>query len=383
MQDRIYFQDVNGNYKRNQGALPQVLVNGAFVKVLDIENDGDMDLFIGGSVIPGAYPVSEASYLLMNDGRGNFMKIAEFTLGITTDAAIADLNQDGYSDILVVGEWINPTVLYNQQGSFKAGTPLIPSEPLNGWWNRIAADDLDSDGDLDFVLGNMGLNSQMKASDKQPITLTVADFDKNGTIDPIMSYYIDGVSYPAIGRDEALEQLVPLRKKFTSYELYSKATIQDFFPKEQLQQAVNLQLHITESVILENTGTTYTVRRLPIQAQYSPVHAIAIDDFTNDGVKDILLGGNNSTYRLRIGKMDANKGVLLKGTEKLNFEYVPQLQSGLRLQGDIRDVQQVNKHLLVFFTNNGSLKVYQHMPSAESLEKTVYRIQEEYSQGDK
>jgi enediyne biosynthesis protein E4 len=359
MQDRIYFRDAGGNYRRNKGALPQILTNGSFVKSLDIENDGDLDLFIGGGVVPGVYPVSEPSYLLRNDGRGNFMKVAQFTLGLTTDAVVADINKDGYADILVVGEWMSPTVLYNRQGQFSSGTPLMASGTLSGWWNRIAASDLDGDGDLDFVLGNMGLNSQIKASRKEPITLAAADFDQNGTIDPVMSYFIDGVSYPAMGRDEALEQIVSLRKKFTSYESYSQATIHDFFTKEQLQQAAQLQITTTETIILENIGAAFAVYTLPLQAQNSPVYAIAINDFTNDGIKDILLCGNNSTYRLRIGKMDANKGVLLKGTGGLKYEYVPQHQSGFRLQGDIKDVQQINDSLLVFFINNEPVKVYQ------------------------
>ncbi len=366
LQDRLYSNDGEGNFTRNKASLPEQYTNSAFVKALDVENDGDIDLFVGGSVLPGFYPLFEPSLLLTNDGKGNFTKAAEFNLGVTTDAVVTDLNKDGFSDVVVVGEWMSPTILYNGQGKFSSGTIVKSSVPLNGWWNRITADDLDGDGDPDFVLGNMGLNSQMKATQQQPITLTVSDFDNNGTIDPILSYFIGGTSYPAIGRDEALEQIVSLRKKFTNYESFSNATLEDMFTKEELQKAGKLQITITESVILENAGSSFIVHKLPVQAQSSPVYAIAVADYTGDGKKDILMCGNNATYRLRIGKMDANRGVLLKGKGNFNFEYMPQLHSGFHLQGDIKDIQQVNDNLF-FFTNNGPVRVYKKQKEAAVL----------------
>jgi hypothetical protein len=271
---------------------------------------------------------------------------------------VVDVNKDGFSDVVAVGEWMSPAILYNQNGKLSPGTTLPASVPLNGWWNRVVADDLDGDGDLDFVLGNLGLNGPMKASPKEPVTLDYADFDGNGTIDPIMSYFTGGVSYPAVGRDEALEQVVILRKKFTSYESFSKATINDFFPPQQLKAAHHLRVDFTETVVLENTGTAFAVHPLPVQAQYSPVHAIATGDFNGDGEKDILLCGNNSTYRLRIGKMDANHGVLLTGNGSFQYQYVPQSLSGFRLRGDVKDIQHVNNNALIFFTNNGPVRMY-------------------------
>ncbi len=366
-QDRLYINDGKGRFSRNKTALPEEIFNGSCVEVLDIENDGDFDLFVGGFVVPGFYPAVEPSIVLVNDGMGNFTRSASFFLGMVSDAAVVDVDQNGFPDIIAVGEWMKPTVLLNQKGQFSLnpegldGVDHSFTQSLNhssGWWNRIAAEDLDGDGDLDFVLGNLGLNCQMKASGTAPITLVAADFDQNGTFDPIMSYYINGVSYPALGRDEALEQIVSLRKKFTNYQSFSQAALEDFFTKEQLQSALHQRIDFTETVLLENTGKAFVMHRLPIQAQYSPVHAIAINDYTGDGQKDILLCGNNSTYRLRIGRMDANNGVLLAGKGKLTYEYVPQIQSGFQLRGDVKDIQQMNDNTLLFFTNDGPVKMY-------------------------
>ncbi len=358
-QDRLYFNDGKGQFKRDTTALPAEHLNGSCVKVLDIDQDGDSDLFLGGFVVPGFYPAVEPTRLLLNDGKGKFTRGAEYFLGMVSDAAVADVDKNGFPDIIAVGEWMKPTILLNQKGRLSPDSSF--TKPLNhfsGWWNRIAAEDLDGDGDLDFVLGNLGLNCQMKASGTAPITLVAADFDQNGTFDPIMSYYINGVSYPALGRDEALEQLVSLRKKFTNYESFSKATLEDFFTKEQLQLALHQRIDFTETVLLENTGKAFVIHRLPIQAQYSPIHAVAIGDYTGDGQKDILLCGNNSTYRLRIGRMDANNGVLLAGKGRFTYEYVPQIQSGFQLRGDVKDIQQMNDNTLLFFINNGPVKMY-------------------------
>jgi hypothetical protein len=271
---------------------------------------------------------------------------------------VADLNGDGLPDVLAVGEWMQPTVYYNEKGTLRPGVPLPSPVPLHGWWNRVAANDLDGDGDPDLVLGNLGLNAPMRASPEEPVTLDFGDFDGNGTVDPILSYFVGGVSYPAVGRDEALEQVVGLRKKFTSYESFSKATIRDFFSADQLKAGGHLRMDFAETVVLENTGKAFVVHRLPVQAQYAPVHAVAVGDFNGDGHKDILLAGNTSTFRLRIGKMDANHGVLLAGTGPLAFRYVPQAQSGFRLRGDVKDVRVLRENTLIFSLNDGPVRVY-------------------------
>lgn len=364
-QDRLYLNDGKGNFTCDRSALPEEAMNGSCVKVLDMDHDGDLDLFVGTSVVPGFYPVSGPSFFLINEsekGKPRFRKSEDLFLGLVSDAAVLDLDKNGFDDVVVVGEWMQPLVLLNQGGKWAPAKPLAVNLALKGWWNRIAVEDLDKDGDPDFILGNLGLNTQMKASQKEPLTLTYADFDAKGTLDPIMSYYVQGKAFPAVGRDEMLEQVVSLRKKFTDYESFSKASLEDMFTEVQLKKAQALQIDMTETVVLENRGNSFAVHTLPIQAQYSPAYAIATGDFNEDGIKDILLCGNNSTYRLRIGKMDANRGILLAGKGNWAYQYVPQTLSGFNLEGDVKDIHSIGDQL-IFFINNGPVKVYNLKPN--------------------
>lgn len=354
--DRLYLNDGSGHFKHCTECVQPDQHHGSVVKSLDVEKDGDIDLFVGGSVIPSQYPLAEESYLLLNNGKGTFRKQSLGNLGLVSDAVVVDLDKNTFPDLVVVGEWMSPLWLKNSSGKLQVGDCQLPTE--SGWFNRIVADDLDNDGDTDFVLGNLGLNCQMHCSNAEPLTLHYGDFDKNGRIDPFMSYFIQGKSYPAIGRDEALEQLGSLRQKFINYESFGKATIEDLLG-ENINEAKQLAINFAETCILENTGKGFTIRHLPMQAQFAPVYAIAVEDFDHDGQKDILLAGNNSTYRLRIGKMDANQGVLLKGKGKLQFEHVPQQQSGLHLQGDVKDIKQVGNSL-IFSINNQKVAVYKN-----------------------
>ena len=354
--DRLYLNDGKGNFNRCSECLPPDQHHGSVVKAFDLEKDGDIDLFVGGSVIPSQYPLAEESYLLINNGKGTFRKQSLGNLGLVSDAVVVDLDKNTFPDLVIVGEWMSPLWLKNSKGKLQVSDCQLPTE--SGWFNRIVADDLDNDGDTDFVLGNLGLNCQMHCSKTEPLALHYGDFDKNGRIDPFMSYFIQGKSYPALGRDEALEQLGSLRQKFINYESFGKATIQDLLG-ENINEAKLLSINFAETCILENTGKGFVIRHLPIQAQFAPVYAIALDDFDHDGQKDILLAGNNSSYRLRIGKMDANQGVLLKGKGKLQFEYVPQQQSGLQLQGDVKDIKQIGNSL-IFSINNQQVAVYKN-----------------------
>jgi len=358
-QDRLYINDGKGNFKRDAKAIPPEFINSKFVKAFDIENDGDIDLFIGGTVMPFAYPLASPSFILKNNGKGEFVLDKSVNLGILTDVEIIDLNKDGFLDLIIVGEWMTPKILINQKGNFTDQvTDKYFSTNLSGWWNRIIASDLDNDGDMDLVAGNIGNNTQMHISESNPLMLYFNDFEKNKTIDAFMTYYIQGKAYPNASRDEALEQMVSLRKKFTNYQSYSAAGIEDILTPEELKSAFKFYINFTETCIFENTGNSFIVKKLPIQAQFSPVHGISIDDFNRDGKKDILLAGNNSNYRLRIGKMDANHGVLLTGNGKLGFEYVPQQVSGLKIKGDVKDIKKVNDNTLVFFINNGKTLSY-------------------------
>ena len=355
--DRLYFNDGKGNFKKDLSALPTENINGACVKALDVDNDGDQDLVVGGSILPNSYPYCEESYLLINNGKGKFSMKSLGKLGLVTSMAVADFNKDKQPDLVVVGEWMQPTILLNQKGNFTPDVSGIIPENLHGWWNSVAADDLDGDGDVDLVMGNLGLNSIVKANTTEPATLNYGDFDNNMTIDPILSYYIQGKSYPAISRDDALEQVSFLRKTFIDYKSYSNATIEDLFTKEILANNKILKAENFQTCLLENKNKSFVIKQLPIQTQYAPVCAITIEDMDKDGKKDILLCGNQSKFRLRIGKIDANHGVLLKGKGKLNYEYQTPAQSGLWLRGDVKDIKHVGKSF-VFSIDDGKVVSY-------------------------
>jgi hypothetical protein len=355
LQDRLYLNDGKGKFSRSpMGYIPEIMLNKMCVAAFDADQDGDMDLFVGGGVQSGNFPYSSESFLLKNDGKGHFEMAEKWELGLVTDIVAADLNNDKHSEIIVAAEWKPIQVLESQGKSLPFTLSTLHS---SGLWNRIATADLDNDGDLDFVVGNLGLNTPLKATAEQPITLYYDDFDQNGRFDPFIAYFNQGKAYPLAGRDEALEQLVPLRKRFTDYKSYAAATAEEVLGKDWSARATKLTITETQSGILWNDKGKLTFKALPLAAQTSPVYAIGTGDFDGDGQTDILLAGNQSKFRIRIGKTDANYGALLRGNGKGDFEYLPQYQSGLNLTGDIRDVQQVNNQL-IFSVNDGKVQTY-------------------------
>ena len=349
LQNRLYLNDGKGNFSIKPKAVTNVYVNASCVRPADVDGDGDTDVFVGGRVIPGKYPETPNSYLLLNDGKGNFAdKTALFApglqnTGMVTDAIWVDLNNDKQKDIIIVGEWMPIKVFINEKGNLTDKTNMYFNSAVSGWWNRIYADDFDKDGDLDFIAGNRGLNTQVKVSPEQPCTMFYKDFDNNGSIDGIMCYYIQGKSYPAMSRDEIVEQMPVLRKKFNDYASYSTATINDFFSGNELSTAKKLVADKMATCYIENKGNgKFEIRELPLQAQFSPVYAINSLDANKDGNQDLLLAGNFEKTRVSIGKFDANHGMLFLGDGKGNFNYSPQAESGLSVKGDVRDIQIIN-----------------------------------------
>ena len=330
------------------------------IVAMDFDADGDMDLFVGGRVVPGKYPQSPKSMLLVNDGKGHFIDQTEklapdfLSLGMITDAAWIKSTTDLRGTLFVCGEWTSIMSFDFIGGVFKNTSQSKFTAPLKGWWNKLCFADLDNDGDLDLVAGNWGTNSVIKASDKEPVELYYSDYDNNGSIDPIITYYINGVSYPMASRDEITDQMTFLRQKFPTYDSYADASIKDILSPAQLKNSNILTANYLNTTWFENINGVYTKRSLPIQAQFSPVYAIAVDDFNKDGIMDILLLGNTEKARIKIGKMDANYGVLLIGQGKGGFKYMDQNISGLNLKGAIRDVQQLDKGSLLVTINGQS-----------------------------
>ncbi|GAB3757341.1 VCBS repeat-containing protein [Spirosoma pomorum] len=354
LQDQLWLNYGTGKF--NPATLPTEGSNGSCVKAFDVDKDGDIDLFVGGHVRPGKYPYADQSFLLINDGKAQFRQISLGKLGLVSDAAVVDMNKDGWLDLVIVGEWMPVTVLFNQKGKFSTQNQQVYNN-LSGWWNRISQVDLDGDGDEDLIVGNLGQNTQIRASEAEPATLVYDDFDRNGTIDCFMNYYIQGKSYPAHTRDEIGEQMPTLRKTFTNYQLYANATIEQFADANTIEKANHRTINELRTLVLENrtgaNGTSELIpHELPQPAQYAPVYAILPQDFNQDGRPDFLLMGNNSMFRLRIGKVDANQGVMLLNRGNWRFDYVPSARSGLLVKGDVRDAKRLGNYVLVGQNND-------------------------------
>ncbi|WP_204985952.1 VCBS repeat-containing protein [Mucilaginibacter psychrotolerans] len=362
--DELYLNDKKGNFVRATNAIPALYTSKSCVKAADFNGDGAPDLFIGGRVIPDRYPETPNSYLLLNDGKGHFTDATQRYLpllskmGMVTDAAWVDMNGDKRPDLVVVGEWMPVTIFVNANGKFIDKTADYLPKQYSGWWNCITVGDFNKDGHPDLILGNQGINSQCKASDREPAELFFKDFDKNGAIDPILCFYIQHQSYPYLTRDELLDQISIMRGKYTDYKSYADATLQDIFTAEQLQGAGHLSANTlaTTYFLSDKTGKLHP-QALPAEAQFSPIFTITPFDYDHDGIADLLLCGNMNKARLRFGKYDANYGLVLKGLANGSFKTVNQAQSGFNITGDVRSVLQVADQLL-FAINQSAMQAY-------------------------
>lgn len=306
LQDRLYINDGKGNFVKRK-TLPELRVAKSCVEPIDFDKDGDVDLFIGGRLISGSYPKAPPSFLLENDGRGNFKDasgnfVNGSSLGMISDAAAADLNGDSWPDLIMAGEWTPIKVFINDSGKFTERTDEFINQPSNGWWNKILSGDFDKDGDQDFILGNLGINAQIRVDEQSPSKLYYTDIDNNGSVDPILTYYIDGVSYPAPYLDDLISQVPSLRKKIFYYKDYGKITIENILPENSRDTVPVLFADKFESVVLKNEGGKLTMTDLPIQAQFSPVFSILMTDANKDGLDDLILAGNLTQTRILFGK---------------------------------------------------------------------------------
>lgn len=344
---RVYINNGKGQFTRLQQAFSSdISVNASCVKVFDFNQDGYPDLFIGGRDVPGIYGANPRSYLLQNDGHGHFKDVTDqlapglSQIGMVTDACWADADGDGQTDLVVVGEWMPITIFKNEHGRFSKWMEIPNS---NGWWNCIQAADLNGDGKMDFVLGNLGLNSQFQADAKHPVELYVNDFDQNGEIESILtSYKDDGKSYPFYLRDELYAALPMLKKRFPKYADYAGKTMAQLFKPEELKNALVKKATWMQTSVLINEGNgKFDLKPLPIRAQFSPVYAILVQDMDGDGRPDIFLGGNFYGVKPQIGRYDASYGCFLKGDGKGHFTYLTPEQSGLFVRGEVRDIQAI------------------------------------------
>ncbi len=364
LQDELYLNDGKGNFSLTQNKLPNVSASSkSCVRACDYDNDGDMDLFVGGRVIPGQYPVSPKSYLLTNDGKGNFTitKTSFDSVGMVTDAQWFDVNNDGRKDLILCGEFMPIMVFINNANGFTDATSTYFPNGNNGFWNTLTIADVNGDGKDDIIAGNLGLNSQIHCNPNEPGKMYYADFDGNGNIDPIFTCYVQGKSYPYVSRDELNNQIFAMRKRFTSYRDYSNATITDIFTPDELSKADTLVVNELHTSLFINQNGKFVKTTLPVQAQFTYISKIIADDFDNDGKKDLLLLGNHSDNRLKLGSIDAGYGILLKGDDKGNFLYVPQTVSGLSIKADVKSALDINinqSHYILAGVVGDKLQVY-------------------------
>ena len=369
-QDRIFENDGHGNFKELKNAIPAETISGSCARAGDINNDGLPDLFIGSRFSPGMFPVAPESYILKNKsipGHILFEKDvtqADATLshpGMVTDAVWIDLNKDGWNDLVVVGQFMPITIFENHNGQLTDQTKAYGLSDTNGWWTRILAADFDNDGDTDLVIGNLGDNTQFKASNEEPLSITYGDFDQDGIIDPILCYYIQHSSYPVATRDEIFDQIPSLHKKFNSYKSYADAQLNDVLTKEQLANAKTIEIKTLKSVYLKNKGNRkWNIIPLPEYAQLSMLNGMVAADLKNDGINDIVMAGNFYPWRVQQGPLDAGIGLILNNDGKGNFTPLTYSQTRLNIPGDVRNLLPVKSAgglLIIAVKNNGAVEV--------------------------
>lgn len=366
-QDRLYLNDGKGNFSKSKDALPTNSASASCAIAHDFDKDGDQDVLVGGLVTPGIYPTPPASCFLVND-QGKFTdycgQIAPELqqLGMVNDLVWADLDGDGTEELLVAGEWLPITVFKNNNGKLTNATDVFGLEKTNGWWNCLQAADLDRDGDLDLVAGNLGLNSRLKASEKEPLRLFAKDFDNNGSMDPVMAYYNNGKLYPLPLRDMMIKQMPMLKKKFVFYKDYGAATITDVFSQNELDAAMQFSAYTFATSWFENKNGKFIQHALPTEAQFSPSNEVDVDDFNGDGNLDILLIGNTSSPDVETGRYDAGNGTLLLGTGSGQFKTMPNKETGFWANKEARDLTKVKlangKTLFLVANNNDRMEGY-------------------------
>jgi enediyne biosynthesis protein E4 len=371
---RLYLNDGKGNFTKSLKSFPGIAINASCVEQADVDKDGDIDFFIGGRVVPGQYGIDPPSLLLINDGHGLFRdetarllmsRSNNKSLGMITDAVWVDLNKDHRVDLVVVGEWMPITVLIqNDSGFFENKTKDYGLEHTNGWWNTIAAHDFDEEGNVDFVVGNLGHNSRLKATTEEPVTIFIGDIDNNNSLDHILTYYNQGMRHPLLSRDQLVKQIPAIRRKFLKYDSYKNVTLEDIVDPGLQKKIVRKDAYTFTSIYMKNEGNgKFLITDLPVEAQMFPIFAFCIDDVNSDGISDIMAVGNLDAVQPDFGRYDAGYGLVLIGDNKANFKPMTLQRSGFIVNGQGRDIKRVvtsdNKELFLVSRNNDTLKVFQ------------------------
>ena len=369
--DVLYINDGKGNLTISKdGLADNRYESNSCIVPADFDNDGDIDLFEGTRLIPFSYGLPAGSHLLENDGKGVFHDVSSArapalnNIGMVTDMVWADIENDGDKDMIIVGEWTPIKILMNENGNFIDVSESSGLTNTTGFWHRIVAKDLNNDGLTDFVIGNDGLNFRFKATQDSPLTMYVNDFDLNGTIEQIICTPLNGKLYPLAMKDDLTAQIPSLKKKYPTFESYKDAALTDMFPPETLNRSYILHAGNSETSVLINKGSgKFYLLPLPAAAQYTPVYAIAAEDFDHDGLCDILIGGNQSRSKPETGINEAGYGLFLKGMGTNQWQAVLPGKSGIFVKGEIRDfgLMKINgKNILAVALNDNKMEYYEY-----------------------
>ncbi|MFL5488351.1 MAG: VCBS repeat-containing protein [Gemmatimonadaceae bacterium] len=365
LRPRLYMNDGHGNFLRARDALPDIFENASCVAAGDFNGDGHPDLFIGSRVVSRSYGSIPKSHLLENDGAGRFTdvtleKAPELSqAGMVSSATWFDYDNDGKLDLVAVGEWMPVRVFHQEHDKFVDRTREAGLSQTNGWWNSVQAADLRGNGRADLILGNLGGNSYLRASAKEATRLYLNDFSHSGggNLEQILTSYRNGVSYPIAGRDELVKKIPSLASKYPTYKAFGASRVEDIFPATDLRDAQVREAYTFASAIALNNGNgTFAMKNLPAEAQFAPIYASLAGDFDGDGKRDLLLGGNLYGVIPALGRYDASYGLMLRGDARGGFEAVDMQQSGIEIDGQVRDIKSLRgpkgKQLVVVARNN-------------------------------
>lgn len=374
-QDILLLNDGKGNFTADSLDIPQNFTSKSCVRAVDYDRDGDLDLFIAGRVNPWNYPKPVSSFIYRNDTRDGHIKFTDVTeqvapalhnAGLVCDALFTDFNNDGWPDCILAGEWMPVTFLQNEKGVFKN----ITADTATGWWNSITPGDFDNDGDIDYVIGNLGLNSFYKAAPQYPVSIYAKDFDNNGSFDAFPALWLpasqeDPVKkdFPAQNRDDIVKQVIGMRSKFQNYKSYAMATIDQLFTPEQLKDVLIVKANHFASSYCRNDGNgKFTLQPLPYPAQLSALNGMVAEDADGDGLLDLIINTNDYGTDVNVGRYDALNGLVLKGDGKGNFTSLSIAGSGIFIPGNGKALVQLRsssgKYLLAASQNRGPLKIF-------------------------
>lgn len=369
--DRLYLQTEQG-YIKTENILPRATNSGLAIAPMDYDGDGDLDLFVGGRVLPGKYPFAPQSYLLQNELEKGHLKFTDVTqkvfpeltkLGLVTNALWQDMDGDNLPDLLVTGEWMPIRLFKNSGHSFKEITGQAGLAETQGWWYALETLDVDQDGDMDLIGGNLGLNYKYKATAKEPFQIYANDFDANGKSDIVLSYKKKGIQLPVRGRECSSQQVPAIAARFKTYEAFADANLVDIYGSAMLKNSLNYEVRSFAHYWFENKGQGHFIKhKLPEKAQLSAITSIVPFDYNGDAYPDLLVAGNLYNSEVETPRNDSGVGLILQNIKGKGFKAIPPAQSGLMVRGDVRSVRPISSQndslkKFLFGINNDSLRL--------------------------